>query len=93
MGQLRAILRCIALDRSGGPTAALDRLDAVNQQSAITAFASVLHAHLARDGPGWSLRWASAGHPPPVLVGPDGPDGAARRGHRNGGDPCGGDAA
>jgi GAF domain-containing protein len=72
MGQLRATLRGLALDRSGGPGAALDRLARINERLAITAFATLVHGHLARRGGRWTLRWASAGHPPPLLLTPDG---------------------
>lgn len=68
MAQLRATLRTIALDRGDGPAAALDRLDAVNNRLAITPFATLVHAHLTRSPGGWQLCWATAGHPPPVLV-------------------------
>lgn len=78
MAQLRAVLRGLALDRSGGPAAALDRLDAINGRLAMTAFATLVHAHLTRPASGavdWGLRWAAAGHPPPLLLAP----GAAAR--------------
>lgn len=70
MGQLRAGLRTIALDRSGGPGAALDRLDTINARLRITPLATAVHAHLTRTPTGWTLRWANAGHPPPLLVVP-----------------------
>lgn len=73
MAQLRATLRTIALDREDGPAAALDRLDAVNARLGITPFATLVHAHLTRSGTGWRLCWASAGHPPPVLLAPGEP--------------------
>ncbi len=75
MGQLRASLRTLALDRSGGPAAALDRLAAINTRLAITGFATLLHAHLHRSGGSgdgaWRMRWANAGHPAPLLVTPE----------------------
>jgi len=71
MGQLRATLRGLALDGGDGPADALDRLAAINTQLAITAFATVIHAHLTRRGNGvWTMCWATAGHPPPLLVTP-----------------------
>lgn len=76
MAQLRAILRGLALDRDDGPAAALDRLDAINTRLRITPFATLVHAHLTRTPtaagePEWTLRWATAGHPPPLLLTPD----------------------
>ncbi len=72
MGQLRATLRGLAVDRSGGPAAALDRLVTINERLAITEFATLILGHLTRDREQWILRWACAGHPPPLLVAPDG---------------------
>ncbi|WP_219418287.1 SpoIIE family protein phosphatase [Pseudonocardia nigra] len=70
MAQLRATLRGLALDRGDGPAAALDRLDAINSRLGITAFATLIHGRLTRTDDGWTLHWANAGHPPPVLVTP-----------------------
>jgi serine phosphatase RsbU (regulator of sigma subunit) len=62
----------LALDRSDGPAAILDRLDKINIQLGITPFATLLFATLTRAAGGWSMRWASAGHPPPLLLTPCG---------------------
>jgi serine phosphatase RsbU (regulator of sigma subunit) len=73
MGQLRATLRGLALDRAENPASILDRLDRVAQQLAITSFTSVVYGRLDRAGThAWRLRWANAGHPPPLLLGQDG---------------------
>lgn len=68
MGQLSATLRGLALDRSDGPAAILDRLGAINAALAITPFATLLFATLIRVADHWTMRWASAGHPPPLLL-------------------------
>jgi serine phosphatase RsbU (regulator of sigma subunit) len=68
MGQLSATLRALALDRSDGPAAILDRLGAINTQLSITPFATLLFATLTRVDDRWTMRWASAGHPPPLLL-------------------------
>jgi GAF domain-containing protein len=68
MGQLRATLRGLALDRSDGPAVILDRLAALNTRLMITPFATLLYGNLTRTGSEWTMRWASAGHPPPLLL-------------------------
>ncbi len=68
MGHLSATLRGLALDRDEGPAAILDRLAEINTRLAITPFATLLYANLTRTDDRWTMRWASAGHPPPVLA-------------------------
>jgi len=72
MGHLRATLRGLALDRSEGPATILDRLAMINTRLAITPFATLLYANLTRTDDRWTMRWASAGHPPPLLITPSG---------------------
>jgi GAF domain-containing protein len=72
MGQLSATLRGLALDRDDGPGAILDRLGAINARLSITPFATLLFATLTRIADRWVMRWASAGHPPPLLLTPGG---------------------
>ncbi|MDG9703030.1 SpoIIE family protein phosphatase [Streptomyces sp. DH37] len=73
MAQLHGMLRALAWDHTEPTSAIVDRLD-----DAIPAITSVPMATLvlarvegSEDGP-WRLRWTSAGHPPPLLVAPDG---------------------
>jgi GAF domain-containing protein len=68
MGHLRATVRGLALDRDEGPAAILDRLAEINTRLAITPFATLLYANLTHTGDRWTMRWASAGHPPPLLA-------------------------
>ncbi|SDF17542.1 Bacteriophytochrome (light-regulated signal transduction histidine kinase) [Blastococcus aurantiacus] len=76
MGQLRGLLRGIAYSGSGGPTEVLTQLDGAIQGLGLGALATVLVGRLERpegaDG-ATLLRWASAGHLPPLLRSPDGP--------------------
>lgn len=69
MGQLRASLRTLALDPRAGPADIVNRLERFNSHFAITEFATLVHAHLRPLAEGcWSMRWAVAGHLPPLLV-------------------------
>lgn len=72
MGQLRAVLRTLALEEDLDPGAALERLAEANRLLDITAYATVLFARLTRADDGWDLAWASAGHLPPLLITPAG---------------------
>lgn len=73
MGQLRATLRSlITLHPDDGPAVALEALAIANEKLAITRYATVVAGTLTQAKGGWRLRWARAGHPPPLLVSPDG---------------------
>jgi hypothetical protein len=77
MAQLRGLLRGIAYDSADGPAGVLARLDAAVAGLDLGAMATVLVGRLEQDPADAAagrtrLRWASAGHLPPVLVGPDG---------------------
>jgi serine/threonine-protein kinase RsbW len=67
MGQLRSAVRALAAAELG-PAAVIDRLDAFVAQIETTRWATVAYADvdLARG----RARFASAGHPPPVLAAP-----------------------
>ncbi len=69
MGQMRSAATALIL-ADLGPSAVLDRLDLVAARTAGAEHASALVAEL--DPAGGRLRYAVAGHPPPVLVAPDG---------------------
>ncbi|MFU8873582.1 SpoIIE family protein phosphatase [Micromonospora sp. SL4-19] len=73
MGQLRSILRGYLVDRHEPPSALLRRLDNANHLLGNHSIASVCLAYVEATPDGSHLlRWSNAGHPPPVLVGPDG---------------------
>jgi GAF domain-containing protein len=73
MGQLRAVLRALAMEEHLDPGAVLDRLVEANRCLDITSMATVLFARMVRADPGWTLTWATAGHPPPLLIPAQGP--------------------
>ncbi|SDQ52113.1 PP2C family protein-serine/threonine phosphatase [Quadrisphaera sp. DSM 44207] len=76
MGQVRSLVRALASDRPEGPAAVLSRADRAAQVLQVGTYATVLTAELHRPSPqrpgAWRLRWHSAGHPPPLLLLPDG---------------------
>jgi two-component system, chemotaxis family, sensor kinase Cph1 len=77
MGQLRGLLRGISYASPEGPAAVLSRLDRAMAGLQLGAMATVLVAQLeqtpAERAEGLTrLRWSSAGHPPAVVLGPDG---------------------
>jgi len=77
MGQLRGLLRGIAHHTGGTPAEVLTGLDRASCGLDLDTMATALVARLEQDGPELAvartrLRWSSAGHPPPVLIGADG---------------------
>ena len=74
MGQLRGLLRGIAHYSGAGPAEVLRGLDEAIWDMHTDTLATAAVARLERaDGNGWTrLRWANAGHPPPLLLSPDG---------------------
>jgi serine phosphatase RsbU (regulator of sigma subunit) len=75
MGQIRNMLRAIALDRSGPPGLIMSRLDHVLTMLADPPTATLLLGRIERDrgrGEGYTFGWSNAGHLPPLLVGADG---------------------
>ena len=66
MGQLRSAVRAIGATRGVGPASLLARLDRFVEQVEAASMATLAYAELdPRTG---ELRYACAGHPPPVLV-------------------------
>ncbi|GAA0247451.1 PP2C family protein-serine/threonine phosphatase [Cryptosporangium japonicum] len=73
MGQLRNMLRAYLLDTDISPADALRRLDAANDALGDRTMATAFVATVETDAEqGRVLRWSPAGHPPPILRGPDG---------------------
>nr|WP_204264123.1 GAF domain-containing SpoIIE family protein phosphatase [Geodermatophilus normandii] len=74
MAQLRSAVRTLAYDSPEGPAGTLDRVDRVLAGLHVGTLATALVAHLLPppDGaPGHLLRWSSAGHLPPLVLGAD----------------------
>ncbi|WP_448639687.1 SpoIIE family protein phosphatase [Geodermatophilus sp. URMC 63] len=77
MGQLRTELRMAGLDGAVGPAGVLSTVDVACATFGQDVFATALVARVERfrsDQPARDrkLVWSSAGHPPPVLLHPDG---------------------
>ncbi|WP_127504709.1 PP2C family protein-serine/threonine phosphatase [Actinoplanes solisilvae] len=73
MSRLRSMVRAYIVDRSESPSALLRRLDAAGHAlgEPVRATAVVAVVEPRADG-AHRLRWSNAGHPPPVLLHPDG---------------------
>ena len=74
MGQVRAMLRQAGWDHPGEPPShALTALELATTGLGLAATGTAVLAHLRRTVAGrWSVTWSNAGHPPPVLLRPDG---------------------
>jgi PAS domain S-box-containing protein len=74
MGQLRALLRGIAHHSSAGPAEVLRGLDEAIADMHTDTLATAAVARLEREAASNGarrLRWANAGHPPPIVVTPE----------------------
>jgi GAF domain-containing protein len=69
MGQLRSMLRALAHGTGATPAVTLDELAALTVRLGVTRFATAVHGVLQLDPPA-RFTWASAGHPPPVVIDP-----------------------
>ncbi|MGY2080095.1 SpoIIE family protein phosphatase [Modestobacter sp. SYSU DS0657] len=73
MGQLRSLLRGIAVTAGSSPSQVLDALDTAITQLSLDTYATVGMGRLEQPGQQVTrgitrLRWASAGHPAPVVL-------------------------
>jgi serine phosphatase RsbU (regulator of sigma subunit) len=73
MSELRSMLRGFLTDPVTQPSALLRRLEHANRALHAGTLASAIVAYLdpAPDG-ALLLRWSNAGHPPPLVINPDG---------------------
>jgi Stage II sporulation protein E (SpoIIE)/PAS fold len=77
MAQLRNLVRGVTYARRTSPAGILASLDQAMHGLAVGGYATAIVAHMERDQVAAetglrTLRWCNAGHPPPVLVAPDG---------------------
>ncbi|WP_239162789.1 SpoIIE family protein phosphatase [Paractinoplanes rishiriensis] len=72
MGQVRNLVRGDAYGRDDDPGPLLTQLDRALHGLAVPAAATAVLARLRREDDDYSLTFANAGHPPPVLLRPDG---------------------
>jgi GAF domain-containing protein len=72
MGQLRSMLRAVAVDTDAAPAEVLTRLDRLATELRVTSFATLIYGRIRLEGSHAVLHWAHAGHPPPLLMERDG---------------------
>jgi serine phosphatase RsbU (regulator of sigma subunit) len=72
MSQLRSLLRGFLVDRVEPPSALLRRLEQANRALTGNTIATVLVAYVDPAEGGHRLHWSNAGHPPPMIIHPDG---------------------
>lgn len=74
MGQVRSMLRQAAWDHPGGPPSTIfSAFETASRGLELDARGTAVLAHLHRPPGGrWLMRWTNAGHPPPILLHPDG---------------------
>ncbi len=77
MGQVRGLLRGIAAHTGEGPAAVLRGVDQVIETLQMDTTATVVVARLEqtleeRERGITQIRWSNAGHPPPMVINPDG---------------------
>jgi serine phosphatase RsbU (regulator of sigma subunit) len=75
MGQLRGLLRGIGFRGAEDPGEVLRGVDEAIEELELATLATAVLAEISppEEGTGGvRLRWSNAGHPPPVLLGPDG---------------------
>ena len=73
MGQVRGLLRGIAVHSGGGPAAVLQGVDRVMETLRLDTTATGIVARLEHEPPGTApgttrLLWSNAGHPPPMAI-------------------------
>ncbi|MEU8178927.1 SpoIIE family protein phosphatase [Microbispora hainanensis] len=73
MAQLRSMVRTLAWDRCVSPSLVVNRVDQAMSAVTDVPMATMIFARVeGPEGGPWQLCWSNAGHPPPLLVTPDG---------------------
>jgi serine phosphatase RsbU (regulator of sigma subunit) len=74
MGQARSMLRQAAWDHRGEPPShTLRAFELAADGTGLQAMGTALVAHLRHNADRrWTMTWTNAGHPPPILLPPDG---------------------
>jgi hypothetical protein len=73
MAQVRNLLRGVSYTAPGSPARVLTMLDETMVGLEVGLYATAILAYIEEeDGAGRTLRWSNAGHPPPVLIAPNG---------------------
>lgn len=77
MGQLRSMLRGIAVTGDAGPARLLSQLDGAITQLQLHTYATAALARFEQTPEDLErgitrMRWSNAGHPPPLIIHPDG---------------------
>ncbi|MER6142016.1 GAF domain-containing SpoIIE family protein phosphatase [Streptomyces sparsogenes] len=73
MGQIRNMLRALAHDRGGPPSLVVSKLDAALTMFGPPPVATLVFGRIEGGADvGYTFRWTNAGHPPPLVVTPDG---------------------
>ncbi|WP_406209277.1 SpoIIE family protein phosphatase [Kitasatospora sp. NBC_01560] len=73
MARIRNMLCALLYDRRTPPSAVLTQLDRTLQAITDNPITTTCLARIEPAEDGWTLRWSTAGHPPPLLIPPDGP--------------------